>query len=131
MSYELKYSDNGFVVRFRGMVTIEELNKANGEIQGHFNFDDHNYQIVDLLDADLSSVTEEDAEFPAETDSIASQTRRNVKVALIAREKHALNIVMSYVQYARALIPNWQFDIFSTREDALNWTRTQREGLLS
>jgi hypothetical protein len=43
---------------------------ANGEIQGHVEFDNHNYQVVDLLDADLSSVTEEETEFPAVTDLV-------------------------------------------------------------
>lgn len=126
MPYDLNYIDSGFVAIFKGEVTIEELNEANGEIQGHSNFDDHNYQIVDLLAADLSTVTEEDTEFPAVTDSVASVSRWNVKVALVVTEEHALSIVNSYVRYAQQLTPRWQFAVFSTRGDALQWAKYRR-----
>ena len=122
MSYELRYTEPGFWVDFTGNVSIEELNRANGEIQSHYGFESHKYQLINFLDADLSSVTEEDAEFPAVTDSAASKmTRHCVKVAFIVKESYALNIVNCYVQYARQLVPNWKFGVFSTRDDAMKW----------
>jgi hypothetical protein len=76
-----------------------------------------------ISDADLSSVAEEDAEFPAVTDSAASKmTRHCVKVAFIVKESYALNIVNYYVQHARQLVPNWKFGVFSTHDDAMKWT---------
>ena len=124
MSYELSYSNRGFVVIFKGNVTIEEINDANGDIHGHANFDNHNYQIVDFLDADLSSVEMEDAEIAAQTDCIASRTRWNVKVSFVVREAYALKIVNSYVNYAQQLIPTWKFGVFSTQEEALKWVKS-------
>ena len=73
MPYELSYSEQGICVHFDGNVSIEELNYANGEIQSHYGFDYHKFQLINFLDADLSSVTEEDAELPAVTDSAASK----------------------------------------------------------
>lgn len=124
MSYELSYSENGFLVHFEGSISIDELNRANGEIQGHDDFDYHKYQIIDLLDANLSSVTEEDTEFPAITDSVASKTTNySVKVAFIVKESYALSIVNSYLQYSRQLVPKWKFGVFSTRNGALKWVK--------
>lgn len=124
MPYDFDYSEGGYVVRFKGNVTIEELNDANGEIQGHSDFDFHNYQIVDLLKADLSSVNEKAALIPAATDSVASETRKNVKVAVVASESHALSVANSYVKLAREMSSSWEFDVFSTYEDALKWAKT-------
>lgn len=124
MSYELSYNDRGFVIRFKGDVTIEELNDANGKIHGHAKFDYHRYQIVDLLDADLSSVSGEDAKVPAVTDYIASLRKWNVKVALVAVKSPALNAANNYAEQARQLTPTWKFKIFSTFEDALKWVNT-------
>lgn len=122
MSYTLGYSDNGFHVSFHGDVSIDEINCANGEIQGHDDFDCHRYQLIDFLDANLSSVTPEDAEFPAVTDSVASRTTQlYVKVAFVVQESYALSIVNSYVNYARRLIPKWMFGVFSSRNSALDW----------
>ena len=121
MSYELSYAEHGFVVRFHGNVTIDELNIANGELQGHAQFDNHRFQIIDLLAADLATVTEEDAEFPAVTDSIASRTNWGVKVAFVVTDSYAVNIVNSYMTYARQLTPKWEFGIFATYDAALEW----------
>ncbi|MBM9616161.1 hypothetical protein JWJ90_17980 [Desulfobulbus rhabdoformis] len=122
MSYELSYFSKGFHLCFHGDVSIDEINSANGAIQGHNEFDDHRYQLVDFLDADLSSVIEEDGEFPAVTDSVASQTTQlYVKVAFVVQESYAIDIVKSYVNYARQLVPKWHFGVFSSRASALRW----------
>nr|WP_321464608.1 hypothetical protein [uncultured Desulfobulbus sp.] len=127
MSYELSYAEKGFLVHFAGNVSIEELNRANGEIQTHYYFDYHTYQVIDLLDANLSSVTEEDAEFPAVTDSVASKTTlHSVRVVFVVKESYAFSVVNSYVTYARQLVPKWEFAVFPTRDEALKWARSAR-----
>lgn len=124
MSYGFSYKDQGFVLCFKGHVTIEELNKANGEIHAHPEFDSHCYQIVDLLEADLSSVSKDDAKIPAAIDAAASTYRWGIKVALVAREVSALEAAYNYVEQARRLAPRWEFNIFPTRTEALEWART-------
>ncbi len=121
MSHILVYSDGGFTLCFKDKVMIDELNSANGAIHGHTEFDNHRYQIIDLLDADLSFVTEEDAEFPAVADSIASRTNWGVKVAFVVTDSYAVDIVNSYVTYARQLTPKWEFGVFATCDAALEW----------
>ena len=125
MSYQLSYSERGFVIRFKGKVTVEELNEANGKIHGHAGFDYHRYQIIDLLEADLSSVTEDDTKEPAAIDAIASLRKWNVKVALVVLQNDTLKTVNTYVEQARPLTPTWKFQIFSTFEDALRWAKTE------
>ncbi len=124
MSYELSYSDGGFLLRFEGNVTNDELNMANGEIHGHEEFDSHRFQVVDVLDADLSLLTEDDAALPAETDAVSATRKWHVKVALIVAKPKDVIVVDSYVAAARQLIPHWEFGVFSTRENGMKWVNS-------
>ena len=124
MSYKLSYSEYGFVLRFKGNITIEELNNANGRIHGHVNFDFHRYQIIDFLSADISSITSNQAKEPAAMDAVACLTLWRVKVAFVAVENKTLSVINDYIAEVRQLIPRWEFDIFSTCEDALRWAKS-------
>jgi len=54
---------------FSGIVSIDEINEANGQVQGHQKFD--------FLNADLSTVDAEDALIPAYTDVAALTSRQS------------------------------------------------------
>ena len=123
MSYKMSLADDGFILTFKGDVTIRELNQANCAIHEHPDFNIHRYQIVNLLDADLSSVTENDGSVPAMLDSMAATKNENVKVALVAQGEHSLNVVAGYVSASQNCNKKWKFKVFSTFEDALTWAK--------
>jgi len=75
------------------------------------------------LDADLSSVTENDGRVPALLDSIAARRNEGVKVALVAQGAHSLNVVGGYISAAQASNKKWKFKAFSTLEDTLIWAK--------
>lgn len=123
MPYRMSYVDDGFILTFRGNVTIRELNQANSAIHEHPDFSIHKYQIINLLGADLSSVTESDGKVPALLDSIAAKRNENVRVALVAQGAHSMQVVDGYVCVAQTRIPKWKLKVFSTFEDALAWVK--------
>ena len=89
MSYSLSYRDKGFFLTHKGVISIDEINEANGQIHGHEEFDSHKYQIIDLLNADFSEILLTKAKQPGATDSAASKTKGNIKVALLVEEEKA------------------------------------------
>jgi hypothetical protein len=121
----MSYVDDGFILTFKGDVTIQELNQANSAIHQHPNFDIHRYQIVNFLDADLSSVTENDGRIPAQLDSIAARKNENVNVAFVAQGAHTLRVVEGYLSAAQASNKKWKFRAFSTFVDALAWSKNK------
>ena len=124
MSYSLNYKNNGFFLTHKGRITIDELHEANGRIHGHKEFDSHKYQIINLLDADFSKISEDKSIEPALTDLIASKTRTNVNVALVVKEANSINFCKSYILESQKHGSKWDFEIFSDLKSALEWCGT-------
>ena len=109
MSYCLSYKNNGYFLTHKGQITIEEIHEANGLIHGHEEFDSHKYQIINLLDADFTTISKNKSNEPAATDLAASKTRPNVNVALVARETNAINFCKRYISESKQRGSQWDF----------------------
>lgn len=121
MAYEICFENKGVVVNFEGSITINEINEANGKLHGHKNFDSHKYHIINLLGVDLSSITEKEALIPAAMDWVASQTRSNIKVAILAEGIHEESLYLAYILQSRKMGTSWEFELFSNIKDAREW----------
>jgi len=124
MSYYLSYKNNGYFLTHKGHITIDEIHEANGLIHGHEEFDSHKYQIIHLLDADFSTISQSKSKEPAATDLIASKTRPNVNVALVVRETNAINFCKHYISESKQGGSQWDFEMFSDLKGALEWCGT-------
>lgn len=121
MAYLLTYEDRTFTLVHTGVITIEEINESNGLIHGHPEFDFHRYQVVHLLGADFSEIELTKANQPGATDSAASITKRNVKVALIVQEAKARQFCRDYINTAKRFGASWDFQLFDNVEAAQAW----------
>ena len=121
LPFSLIYKNNGFFLTHKGLISIDEIHEANGLIHGHEDFDAHKYQIINLLDADFSTINQNKSVEPAATDLVASKTRPNIKVALVVREAKAVNFCKLYILESKQDDSPWDFEIFSELEGALQW----------
>lgn len=126
MSYKLVYKDNGFIIAFFGDISIKELNKGNGDIHGHYEFDTHRYQIVDLREANLSDVSMEDTLEPAAMDVVASATNTSVRIALVASDTHSFNICKEFADHSKEMGSPWGYGVFYDYNEALEWAKTEQ-----
>lgn len=117
----MSYKNNVFFLEHKGLITIDEINEANGLIHGHEEFDSHEYQIINLLNSDFSSIIQSKHKEPAATDLAASKTRSNVKVAFVAHETKAINFCNLYISESKRCGSPWDFEIFSNLESTLEW----------
>ena len=124
MSYRLIYKEKGFILTFSGDVSFDELNTANGKIQGHSEFDVHRYQIVDVRNADLSSISRDQAREPAAIDMIASTMNPKVRIGLIAYTTDGCNICKEYADNSIAMGSSLQFNLFYDYDKALEWAKS-------
>ena len=124
MSYHISYKNNGLFLTHKELITIDEIHEANGVLHGHEKFDLHKYQIINLLDADFSAISQSKSIEPAATDLVASKTKSNIKVALVVREAKAINFCKLYISESKQLGSPWVFKIFSDLENALKWIST-------
>ena len=123
VSYTIDYQDGGFIIALKGNITLDELNLANGDIHGHQYFDAHHFQIVNLLDASLVSMSQEDILIPTAIDYVASKTRKNVKMAIVAQQPHSLQLAEYFIKSARDMNIPWKIKIFPELQAALLWAK--------
>ncbi len=123
MSYRLDYDDRGFIASFFGKTTIDDLNRCNGEIQGHADFDTHRYQIIDLRQANLSVVTFGETQEPASIDAVASETNHQVRLALVPANAYDDEICREFANQSIQFGSPWTYRIFHSFEEALQWAK--------
>ncbi len=121
MAYQITYSDRGSIVECSGVFTMQDLHKANGALHGHERFEKHTYQIWNLLNADLSQITEEEMIEPAATDHAAELSVPKMKVALIVRDAHAAKLCESYRENIAEFGTMWKCQLFDSMNEAQEW----------
>jgi len=124
MSFQIIYKNRTFIVTFASVTSIDEINDANGKIQGGEHFDNHNNQIWDFTNADLSLISEGDMIIPAVTDFGASTTNEDINIAIVAVEEQAINLCKAYIITCQKIGSPWAFKICPTIQDALKWVKT-------
>ncbi|MEH6528481.1 MAG: hypothetical protein V7718_00900 [Porticoccus sp.] len=86
----------------------------------------HKYQIINLLNADFSSIDQTKVVMPAATDWAASITRANIKVAMVAQEPLSIAFCQNYIAISQEMGSPWLFKLFSELKDAYQWTVSAR-----
>ena len=124
MAYHITWNQEGTIVNLSGLLSIDEINEANGIVHGDARLDNHKYSIWNFLEADLSQLTESDLLQPAATDGAASISILDMKVAIVAVDSHAVKVLEHYVQYAIQVTTWWEFGIFNSMQDALHWAES-------
>lgn len=124
MSYTFHWENDGYMVTLTGKSSVEEINEANGALQGDYRFDAHKYQIWNQLEADLSSVDIRGASEPASIDGVASSYRPKIKIALVTKEDNAIEFAKEYIVQSKIFNPTWVIQIFDNMDDATKWAQS-------
>ena len=121
MAYRIIYSGRGSIVDCSGSFNIQDIHEANGVLHGHARFDEHTYQIWNLVNADLSQITEDEMNEPATTDLAAEISVPKMKVALVVRDDYAVKLCEVYRKKIRELGSKWKCQLFDSMDDAQEW----------
>ncbi len=111
----------GYPLETLGVVTLEEINKANNDMYGSPKFDHIHYQIVDLLEVERFDMNLTEAAIPASTDFSTTSYIQRMEVALVANPPFTREICLTYVEESQALHSPWDFQIFDTLKEAQVW----------
>ena len=123
MAYDLEYRDAGFYLTHKGDVSIGEINEVNGKIHESEHFDDHKFQLINLLEANFSEVNESHGRMPGSTDAVASIRNEDVRVALVTKDDATIRFCEEYVETAKSMGSTWDFKIFPDVDAAEEWVK--------
>lgn len=123
MACHLQYRDSGFFVTHTGEVTIGEINEVNVKMQESEHFDDHRFQLIDLLEADFGKIAQSHSKMPGASDAVASLRNEEVRVALVTEDPTTIRFCEEYMDTATRMGSSWSFKIFSDKDTALKWAK--------
>jgi len=122
MPYKIQWEEKGVYIKSIGVITAKENVQINGEIYGKKNFDTIEYQISDILDADLSIFNEKDISIISQLDFSASVWNKKLKVAHITKDPELIRLIKQYEKKMGE--SGWEFMIFDTVEKARKWVNS-------
>ncbi len=121
MAYKSIWKKRGFVCKFSGEVTLDEVMNVHKEFFSDPRSDNASYLIFDTLDIKKSFLTEEDAKFFAAFDSAGSKSVRNARVAIIANSGEILAHSQNYASKLRDFSSSWFVRVFTDSKEAEEW----------
>jgi hypothetical protein len=119
MAYQMIVEDDGFVFRFRGVVTLDEVMEANREWYYRTDLDQYRYQIWDFGNVDRIDMDEFDAKVVAVLDGMPYRLDRTLQLALIGTGDDIINLFKEYA----STLDNDKFDtrVFKDEPEARKW----------
>lgn len=122
MKYHITFKDNGYYIKFFGLVDNQTILEANYDIYGKLEFEQARFQILDLLDiSDFVAKTEE-AIIVGAMDKSATKWNSSMKVAVVTNHK---SVIAYNNQYKECITrTNWECEVFDSLESAKHWINT-------
>jgi len=120
MPYTNTWEPEGLYRKFTGIINGEEILESNFDLHQDSKFQTINYIINDFIDVIDHSIEVIHTKVYASTDEIISNSKGNLKIALVVTQEPLIALANSYRE---EMIGNtFECDIFNTIEDAREWT---------
>lgn len=125
MPVEVKYIDDGIGVEFHltGIVSGEDVLKANAEVYQKKRLQRQCYQILDRTQCDQYQISSEDIRKIAEQDIAAAKINPDIVIAIIASSKLEFGLSRMYQAYVQE--SGFVTEIFNDRDSAEEWLAEQ------
>ena len=119
MTFNINWDKHGVYVKFRGVVTAQDLIDANNYVISNANFESINYQIFDFSDIEDFKITSYDINIIGVMDKSQTDVKNEMKVAIVTEDDYVKEITKEYDQIMSG--SNWVTQIFPNNELAKKW----------
>ena len=123
MTFNINWDKKGVYVKFRGVVTAQDLIDANNYVISNANFETINYQIFDFLNIDDFKITSYDINIIGVMDKSQVGFKKEMKIAVLTQDDYVREITTKYDHLMAG--SNWVTRIFADINSARQWTATK------
>lgn len=123
MTFNIKWDKRIVHVKFRGIVTAQDLIDSNNYLISNANFEKTHNQIFDFLDITDFQITKEDIQIIGTMDKAQAEWNKSMKVAIITKDDSVRKITREYEKILRG--SGWVTQIFENPETAENWMKSE------
>ena len=125
MAIQINYLDNGIGIEIiaSGIVTGEEIIKAQEEVYNEENLQKQKYQIIDRTHCTEYQVSSEDIERISDIDNRASEVNSYIIIAVVSSTPLQYGMTRMWQAYIKE--DRFMTKIFSDRKSADEWIKLQ------
>lgn len=122
MTHTCAWENNGLLRTFTDEISPEEILKSNFEIQADRKFHTIKYIINDFTKVTKLKIDSDHAKLYASTDDIISNSKGQLKIAIIAEQDEHIALANDYRN--NMINRYFECEIFNTMSDANEWVNT-------
>ena len=119
MPFSHNWEEKGVVVTFSGVITSNEVMKANNQIIGDPRFDNLLYQIFDFGNIDKIISSDEEAKMIGIMDKSSTRWNKRIKVACITNKDYIIEMINEYAEMLKET--EWDVGVFKDLDDAYSF----------
>lgn len=119
MPHTNSWTSNGIYRKFTGEVSGAEILEANFKLYDDPKFNNIKYVINDFTEITGHSVEIAHTEVYASTDDMISDTKSELKIALVVNQAAHISLAKNYQERLKNVV--FECEIFQTVTDARNW----------
>lgn len=119
MTFNINWDKKGVYVKFRGIVTAQDLIDANNYLISNANFETIDYQIFDFSTIDDFQITTYDIRIIGVMDKSQTDFKKEMKVAIITEDDYVREITTEYDHIMSE--SKWITRVFSDYNAAKKW----------
>jgi len=121
MPHTTTWEKDGIWWQFHGTVDAKEFIEADAELYNDPRFDRIKYWIWDGTHIEELAIDEVHAELIAATDWAATEYNKEIKGAMIAKDKNIQKRIKRYLEVSMEFESTWQLRVFENLEEARQW----------
>ena len=122
MAHTNTWNENGVFRKFTGKISPEEILKSNFDMHEDPRFENIKYIINDFTGVTEHEVNKDHTKIYATTDDIISDTKGNLKIAIVAIQDAHIALANNYREEMKNKF--FKCEIFQTVEDAQKWVNS-------
>ena len=123
MTFNIKWGKKVVYIKFRGIVTAQDLIDANNYLISNSEFENIHNQIFDFIEIADFLITKSDIEIIAAMDKAQSEWNKVMKVAIVAIDNEVNEITEEYKKIMEG--SGWTIRDFKTTEEAQKWIKSK------
>ncbi len=119
MAYTIRWVNNGVFIELKGKVSSKDLGHINNRLYADERYDQIQFQVLDLMDAEVDITKEELIEISS-LDAAAARWNNSLRMAMLSRNATFREWIQTY--YTTQLSKTHRkIGTFANHDDAMAW----------
>ncbi|MGE0090658.1 MAG: STAS/SEC14 domain-containing protein [Bacteroidales bacterium] len=122
MTFNITWGKKAVNVRFKGIVTAQDLIDANNYLISNSEFENMHNQIFDFTEITGFFISKGDIEMIAAMDKAQAEWNKEMKVAIVTNDEQVIEINNKYRKLLEGT--SWKVKDFNTLKEAQEWIKS-------